>query len=461
MRKTLFIIIIAGITSTAQSAEFSDLAVSASKIKAMDARAIPAPRAAAGITEQVPAQDACRTEMSGMLGALDGAPARGTKADMDALFALRARLVHSVGRSACVRELVSQARHAQDDIGVSLLGGGTKASEPFKGDINVETDGPFSFPGDLRTGDVMLSRGLNLMGSVAARMSVTPGEYSHLGMVWRDPADGQVFILSSDSGVGAAVEPLAKFTAGRARLIVLRYEDEALARKAAELMHDRMLGGHIPYDYFMNYDDDSALYCTEVAAAAFRMAGGPAVPLELSRLPGGGRSKTYSNIGIRKPYVFVAQDAEVDPRFRVVAEWTDYARIGEMNRIDALYGKMAEWMDREDYDFSRNILNQALGQVLMVLGKKRIHDAVGDLPTGIGRDAVDYTLTIYQFMSLMQRKLDYEMRKSPGYHTLAEFNSALERIRLEEYKEYRDADLFGEQVPSGNMHLYLRPKRLK
>jgi len=460
MKKTILMLIL-GLASGAHAAGFDELAVRASDITLRTAPEVPAAYSAPAPAPAGTAGDEAGSNMdlgiSKALDSMEAAAARGGKNELASLFALRGELARSGGN----RELISRARHIQDDIGVSLLSGTNELSrtEPFKGDINVQTTGNFRFPDDLKTGDIMLSRGTNLMGSLAARMSETPGEYSHLAMVYRDPQTRQVFILASDSGVGTAVEPLEKFMSGRARLAVLRYQDESLAQKAAEIMRAKM-EKNIPYDYFLDSDDDSSLYCTEVAAVGFRLAGGVTVPQRMSRLPGGGRTPIYSRMGIRKPYVFVPQDIEVDSRFRVVAEWTDYARMEEMNKIDALYGKLSEWMEKDNYTFTRNILNQTVGRIIMVFAKKKIHDTIGALPVSTGSNAMDYVFTMYQFMSLMQKKLDSGLAKSPGYHSLKDLNRMLEDIRIEEYTEYQQNRLFNEPVPSGNMHLYLKPARL-
>lgn len=463
--KKLTIILIAGLAGGSYAAEFGELTVRASDLKVSGiAEIAPVPPVDAAL----PAAGGAAAENGAagkMLDSIEAGGNPGTREEMNTLFELRRQLGRSgadTSRSAAdLRELISRARHLQDDIGVALLAGGQNSAEPFKGELSVQKVAGFRFPEDMKTGDIMLSRGTNMMGSIAARMSETPGDYSHLGMVYRDPETQEVFILASDSGVGAGVEPLNKFLSGRARLIVMRYQDPELAEKAARLMRAK-LQNKVPYDYEMNSDDDSALYCTEVAAAGFKMAGQVKVPLQMSRLPAAGRTRVYSDIGIASQYVFFPQDLEVDPRFEVMAEWTDYSKIGEMNKIDAVYGKMAQWMDKENYTFTKNILNQGIGAILSSLARKKISESAGGLGGLNIRNGFDYGLTLYQFVTLLRGKMDSEIKNKAGYHSLKALNGVLERIRAEEYREYKDNATFGggENTSSINIHSYFKPRRM-
>lgn len=212
----------------------------------------------------------------------------------------------------------------------------------------------------------------------------------------------------------------------------------------------------------MNSDDDSSLYCAEVAAAGFKMAGQVKVPLQMSRLPGAGRTRIYSEIGIASQYVFFPQDLEVAPRFEIMAEWTDYYKIGEMNKIDAVYGKMAQWMEKDNYIFTKNILNQGIGAILSTLARKKISDSAGGLGGLNIRNGFDYGLTLYQFVTLLRGKMDEEIKNKTGYHSLKDLNGVLEGIRTEEYRRYKDAALFGgeESASFVNLHAYFKPRRM-
>ena len=448
------------------AADFGDLAVKASDLNTANAAEVPS---ATQAHMELPEGDGCEAQsgpIRRLIGSIEAGAARGSRAEMNALFGLRRQLaLGSANAPECareMRELISRSRHIQDDIAVALLaGGGENSGVPFRGELSVQKNASFRFPEDLRTGDIMLSRGTNMMGSIAARMSETPGEYSHLGMVYRDPQTRGLFILASDAGVGAAVEPIAKFLGGRARLMVMRYQDTELAEKAALLMRAR-LEKTVPYDYSLDAADDSSLYCTEVAAVGFRLAGRIEVPLQMSRLPGAGRNRMYSDIGIAGRNVFFAQDLEADPRFEVMAEWTDYSRIGEMNKIDAVYGKMAQWMDRENYVFTKNILNQGIGGILSTLAGKKISDSAGGLGGLSIRNGFDFGLTLYQFVTVLRTKMAESIKDKARYHSLAELNGILESVRAEDSRRYKDAALYGpaEHDFSVNIHSYFRPGRM-
>ncbi|MBI4803389.1 MAG: hypothetical protein HY796_12795 [Elusimicrobia bacterium] len=459
--------------SALEAQDFNLSGISAADIKATSADLkVPAVAEISAVTPAYAgllAAGSCGTQACAVrktLDSIESGVTQGTRNEMNMLFELRRELGRSGADSSMsatdMRELISRARHLQDDIAVSLMaGGGLNSGEPFKGELSVQKAADFRFPDDLMIGDIMLSRGTNMMGSLAARMSETPGEYSHLGVVYRDTETRGLVILASDSGVGATVEPIEKFLAGRVRLMVMRYKDAGPAEKAAQLMRAR-LEKNVPYDYSLNSDDDSALYCTEIAATGFKMAGQIKVPLQMSRLPGAGRSAMYSNIGIAGPSVFLPQDLEVDPRFEVMTEWTDYSKISELNEVDAVYGKMAQWMDRENYVFTKNILNQGIGRILATLAGKKIRDTVGGLGGSVITNGFDYGLTLYQFVTLLRAKMDESIKNKTGYRSLADMNKILEDIRVEEYRQYKDAFLYGggENASSVNMHSYFKPRRM-
>jgi hypothetical protein len=128
--------------------------------------------------------------------------------------------------------------------------------------------------------------------------------------------------------------------------------DPMIAHRAAEYEYRRALTGHIAYDFAMDSEDHSTLYCSEVASEAFEHVGVNLWQFE-SRISGQGTRSWLAAFGVRHWQTQEPSDLEYDPQLIVVAEWRDYETLKQDRADNAVVDVMlesAENGERLDYD---------------------------------------------------------------------------------------------------------------
>jgi len=218
-------------------------------------------------------------------------------------------------------------------------------------------------PSQLRSGDVLLSRGDRLSSEGIARIGVHPGHFSHNALVYVDD-DGQAWTIEAYLERGAVVQPLEAFLAdGVHRVAVLRPRDADTGEEAARWAYQRIRRGPpIPYDEALDAADPTELYCSQIAGWAYAQAGGPRdLPLHPTPLDHDARGPMFAAMGVSVPTFSAPADLLFDPRFQLVAEWRDVEALERMRRQDAVVEAVFTWMDDEGYR-----LTPRLGQVATV-----------------------------------------------------------------------------------------------
>ena len=104
---------------------------------------------------------------------------------------------------------------------------------------------------------------------------------------------------------------------------------------------------HIPYDFSMDYTDDSKLFCSEVASSVYRDAG-LTLWTGLSTITAPGLRRWLASFGVKQFETQEPSDLEYDPQLVVVAEWRDTDAL-HADRIDnAVIDAMLEGAERGD-----------------------------------------------------------------------------------------------------------------
>jgi hypothetical protein len=182
---------------------------------------------------------------------------------------------------------------------------------------------------EIRSGDILVSRGGAPTSALIARGNDFPGNFSHIALAHVDPETGLLRIIESHIEKGVAVATPEEYIRDtKLRVMVLRLrsdlqamvKDPMLPHKAATIALDRAAAGHIPYDFSMNYRSDDKLFCSEVASFAYRKAGID-LWMGLSHLTSPGLRNWLSDFGVEHFETQEPSDLEYDPQVRVVAEW--------------------------------------------------------------------------------------------------------------------------------------------
>lgn len=182
----------------------------------------------------------------------------------------------------------------------------------------------------VHSGDILVSRGGAPTSALIARGSDYPGNFSHVALLHVDEA-GAARVVEAHVERGVAVAPIDEYLRDRKlRVMVLRLRaglpamqaDPLLPHRAASAALADAAARHIPYDFAMDFEDPSRVFCSEVASAAYRTLG-VTLWMGLSRISSPGVRAWLASFGVNRFVTQEPSDLEYDPQLRVVAEWRD------------------------------------------------------------------------------------------------------------------------------------------
>jgi hypothetical protein len=208
---------------------------------------------------------------------------------------------------------------------------------------------------DLRSGDILLTRGNAFTSAAIASLGEFDTQFSHMSMVYKDE-NNKLWTVEAHIEVGSFVRSLEDHILDKnARTMLFRYEDADLAHKAAEFIFKKVkkasdTTGNIFYDFGFDQEDSEDLFCSEVVSHAFDevTSGTIEIPLHRSQLMSR-KPEFVKMLGITASSSFVPADIEVDPRFKMIAEWRDVKKMDELLQKDAVLHAMYRWNDEHGY----------------------------------------------------------------------------------------------------------------
>lgn len=251
------------------------------------------------------------------------------------------RLLH--GGRAAVEELLLQG----DPADVPGLTRGT--DEPSR-TPSAEVEGV-----TVHSGDILVSRGGAPTSALIARGNDYPGSFSHIALL-HVAEDGTVRVVEAHIQVGVTVSSVATYLADKKlRIMVLRLDHTLPAMEANPMLPHEVATAaleeaesrRIPYDFAMEYDDPTEMFCSEVASAAYRDAG---ILLweGLTSMSSRGVTSWLSRFGVERFVTHGPADLEYDPMVVVVAEWRDPEALFDDHVDTAIIDAMLEGAERGD-----------------------------------------------------------------------------------------------------------------
>lgn len=202
----------------------------------------------------------------------------------------------------------------------------------------------------VHSGDILVSRGGYPTSALIARGNDYPGNFSHVALLHVDSATREVSVVEAHIERGVVVSSAEQYLADKKlRIMVLRpradlpamVKNPMLPHRAASAMLARARREHIPYDFAMDYTDATALFCSEVASAAYR-AQGITLWSGLSTISGSGLRRWLSEFGVTHFETEEPSDIEYDPQLVVVAEWRDPDELARDHLDNAVIDAMLE-----------------------------------------------------------------------------------------------------------------------
>jgi hypothetical protein len=126
------------------------------------------------------------------------------------------------------------------------------------------------------------------------------------------------------------------------------------------VMKLKKLGKFIPYDYDLDFTDNTKLSCEEVAFDSFKTVsnGTFLLPETMSEVTMTDHD-FLKRLGLKTGKMMVPADMETDSRFDIVLDWTDYRLMRDSWRKDAVLGEMVRWIVDYKYSIYENLTSAA------------------------------------------------------------------------------------------------------
>ncbi|MBC7714305.1 MAG: hypothetical protein H7177_13255 [Rhizobacter sp.] len=247
--------------------------------------------------------------------------------------------------------------------------------------VNPKFTGDFKSYEDLKSGDIVLSRGNAFSSAAIARIGVNDYQFSHLSFVYKESENAPIMTTEAHIEIGSVVEPIESHIAGKnSREVVFRYKDAEVAHTASKYMYDKVKaaqdkGHNIEYDFTMDFKNEDKLFCSEIISHGFKHAlpSEDYFPMFKSKFTVGiipflntiGVPATKNNISTME--VFAPGDVQFDPRFDMVAEWRNPRKMEESRLKDFILTKMFERMDASGYVIDPSFKMSAETRALWIL----------------------------------------------------------------------------------------------
>jgi len=202
----------------------------------------------------------------------------------------------------------------------------------------------------IHSGDILLSRGGAPASALIARGNDYPGNFSHVAIVYVDPDSSVPQVIESHIEQGVAIASLPQYLQDiKLRVMVLRLRsdlaameaDPFLPHRAAERALKRARERHIPYDFTMDIQDTSEMFCSEVVSSAYAVLGID-LWMGMSTISSPGVAAWLAGFGARNFVTQEPSDLEYDPQLRVVAEWRDPDALVKDHIDNAIIGALLE-----------------------------------------------------------------------------------------------------------------------
>lgn len=262
----------------------------------------------------------------------------------------------------------------------------------------------------VHSGDIILTRGDAPTSAMIARGNPYPANFSHVALVHVDELTGTATVVESLIEHGVVFKSAAEFLKEkRHRLLLLRLrpgnpvlELEPLApHHAASYMLDHIKAGHIAYDFSMNWNDASEMFCSEVVYHAYRST---AMDLwaRKSKLESPGLIRWLGDVGMQHFTTILPSDIEYDPRLAPVAEWRNLETLRNERLDNVTLDVLLEAGERGDR-LSYAPLAALPGGVFKLWSK--LKSVMGFTPTIPAGMSVDTALRVHSLIKEVHPKL--------------------------------------------------------
>lgn len=291
---------------------------------------------------------------------------------------------------------------------------------------------------ELKSGDLLISRGNAFTSAAIARISEDESQFSHASFVYQ--GENGLETTEAHIEIGAVVAPIqVHIDQGNARTVVLRHRDSDFAHQASSLIYDKVKevqdqGRPYLYDFEQDYSNADTMFCTEIIYLGFFYAskGEVEVPLYPSKFKLGigdfinGLGTEINEENHASFNVLSPRDLIFDPMFELVAEWRHPDKIYPSIKRDVILTALVDWMAQYDYTFQFS--PGVKGKASIV---KALHRYLKHIPENMTRTQLKYVINL---RSISQTLLDVINAANPKDVLLTpiELREILEKFRKDD-----------------------------
>lgn len=369
-------------------------------------------------------------------------------------------VLDSLGEWLYLKKVFPSNEMILSEIGTQTLVNQNDSTEPFTG------------MKDLKSGDVLLMRGETFVSAMIARIGDDDASFSHLAIVGNDDK-GKLYLIEALIEVGTKAVPLDKWFANKkeTRFVVYRNKDQDLAKRAGQqiysyvkekLKKDRV----IPYDFTMNPEDHSQLFCSEVVKLAYQLASGNKINLPRTPTTFYDLKNSYflNEMGIKVLETFSPADIELDSNFYRLAEYRNFSSLRKTRLQDAMMSSLFAWISNKDYELTDRFnpyLMSSLAKFVRTLGF-----APDKMQKHMPREVLSTVIKLNNISAIIEDHLfKYEQIffDKKGYsYTYKDLMDHLEVYRRADCKRFWNIKMTDEEnlvvLPARNVHEHIRGK---
>lgn len=338
--------------------------------------------------------------------------------------------------------------------------------------VNPKFANEFKSYEDLKSGDVILSRGGAYTSAAIARIAKSDYQFSHLSFVYKDQETKELFTSEAHIEIGSVTAPfIDHINEKNSRSVIFRHVDEDLAHRASKFVFEKVkqhqdTGKNIEYDFSMNYKDDSRLFCSEIVSYGFKKSktNSDFIPKFKSKFTSGiipflntiGVPVTKDNLA--SVDVFAPGDIQFDPEFELVAEWRNPKKLEESRFKDFILTKMFEQMDKNGYKIDPSLKMDIQGKAYWLLRRTPIIKKFLENKFALNMNPSQLELfmaldkigeAIYKNLEVRSIEFDQQMTPKEIYTVIDEFIQK----DFAQYKKYKN----GQNVEKPMFHLLFHP----
>ncbi|MBC7429679.1 MAG: hypothetical protein H7336_13765 [Bacteriovorax sp.] len=298
------------------------------------------------------------------------------------------------------------------------------------------------------SGDIIITKGTSFVSSTISEVMIPKSVFSHIVFIHVDSATNVTESMESYIGHG-----VSRFSISEAlkdenvRILVLRMKDQTLAKAASEYMYKRIKQSEInknpiPYDYDLNFVDNSRMSCEEIAYDSLKtISKNNFIIPENSSTVYLKDQDFLKDVGLKSGKMMVPADMEIDSRFNIVLDWTDYKVIRDSERKDAVSGEMFRWMNEHHYKIQKSFKSKIAGVIWAtryIPGIWHLLSKISGIPTDYKKDVPAAAITTMASINEIGKNMldhvtifDEEFNRiNSRWMTSAELRSNLNDYRL-------------------------------